>query len=199
MIRNLMGATLAFLMIVAAAKADPITLTLLPANGAASGAPGDTVGWGFSLTNGSVNYLIVANSYFCQAGEDPFFGTCTQTLGTYSDFIAMNGVMLAPNDSWVEAYDGTVMAGVGEYAIDNAAAPGAVDAGAISVVYNLFDGDPFVDGVQIDGDFEIFNTASVTVEDRTSEVPEPSSMLLLFGAMAGMFLRRRGPRVPPQL
>ncbi len=198
MIRNLMGAILGVLLIIAAAKADPITLTLLPAGGAVSGAPGDTVGWGFSLTNGSDNYLIVANSYFCQAGEDPFFGACTQTLGTYMDFIAWNGVMLAPGDSRVEAYDGTIMAGVGAYTIDNAATPGSVDAGAISVVYNLFEGDPFVDGIPVDGDFEIFNTASVTVEDRLNPVPEPATVLLILAPLAALIARVRVRREPPE-
>ncbi|MCC6262641.1 MAG: hypothetical protein IT169_03615 [Bryobacterales bacterium] len=198
MIRNLMGAILGVLILITAAKADPITLTLIPSNGAVSGAPGDTVGWGFSLTNGSDNYLMVANSYFCQAGEDPFFSTCTQLLGVYSDFIAANGIMLAPSQSWMETYDGTIMAGVGEYTIDNAATPGSVDAGAISVVYNLFEGDPFVDGIPVDGDFEIFTTASVTVEDRISPVPEPTPLLLLIGPLAVLIARERRRREQPR-
>src|SRR5271157_2005541 len=103
-------AVLGLFLIGLTASADPITLTLTP-SGTVSGMPGDTVGWGYSIDNGSGDYLVVANSYFCEPGEDPTLFDCAPGLGLsqYNDFIAQsfsaNSTVIAPGDNLAQSFD----------------------------------------------------------------------------------------------
>lgn len=40
------------------AHADTLVFNVSPSNGDISGAPGTTIGWGYSITNNSSNYLV---------------------------------------------------------------------------------------------------------------------------------------------
>jgi hypothetical protein len=191
-----------------AAAAGPVSIALTPADGAVSGLPGSTVGWGFSLTNNSTDpngnptFLLVANSYFCEAGQDPqapLFTTCTPLLGTYNDFIAGNATLVAPGDTTApQPFDAGSSQGLGEYVIDGAALPGQADSGSLIVVYDLYDADPFGPNGpnEIGGDTELPPiNASVTVIGGTSVAPEPGTLLLLGLGLAAMLaltvLRKR--------
>lgn len=172
---------------------DPI-LVIDPKGGAVTGAPGQTVGWGFSVTNDTPYYLLFDASYFCQPGQDPQFTTCTQTLGTYSDLIAYNFTEVAPmSTSPDQPFDLASMTGFGDYAISSTASVGSVDTGNLIATYMEYDGDPFDGGSQVSGDIEIDAPASVTVTGSTPGVPEPSSWTMLAAGLAavGWRLRRR--------
>lgn len=184
------------------ALADP-TLTLEPADGVVTGSPGDTVGWGFSITNDDPdNYLVVSFSDFCETG-DPVTGPCFQSLGSYEDIIAGNGTVLANSTGGIpteldESFDSTNFTGLGEYLISDSAAPGAVDQGYIEVVYDLYSDNPYTDpnAVEVQGDTFLTVPAEVMVAGGVAAVPEPRfALLLAFGFAILIFWgnRKRNP------
>jgi hypothetical protein len=179
-------AVLGLALIGLTASADTITLDLTPAGGTVSGLPGSTVGWGYTIGNGSNDYLIVANSYFCESGQDPLFTTCTQALGTYSDFIANNGILIAPGDTGSQSFDASTQSGVGEYIIDPSATAGESDTGSLVVLYDLFDAN----FNQIGGAMELTAGAEVNVIGGASPVPEPRFPILLGCVLAALILCR---------
>ena len=174
--------------------ADP-TLMLIPSPDIA-GAPGETIGWGYSITNDTTFYLLVDSSNFCGVGGDPAFTDCTTpydppfefgpSYGTYQDYIASNLTIIAPLSTASESFDSTLMTGVGAYMIDPAAPMGAIDIGNVFVSYQEFNGDPLSGGTQASGDIEMSSPASVMV------VPEPVTLALTgWGLLALGWARRR--------
>ena len=172
-----------------AGNAAPI-LTLTPAGGAVTGSPGQMVGFGFTIVNDTSYYLFFDNSYFCDPGQDPGSTTCTESLGTYEDFIANDGTVVAPMASLSEAYNPATTMGFGAYNISPTAHVGAIDSGTLVGTYMEYDGDPYNGGTQASGDMEISAPASVTV---VAAVPEPSSGI--FMAVAGLGALLYGWRV----
>jgi hypothetical protein len=152
-------------------------LTLTPANGFIEGGPSETVGWGYTLSNDTSFYLLVDASYFCQLGEDPAFTTCTQTLGTYTDFIASNLTIISPHSSTSQTFDPNFMTGVGSYTIDPSAPLYSMDTGSVVATYQEYMGNPLVSGTQVSGDIEL--SASAMVE----AVPEPATLTLAGGSL----------------
>ena len=177
------------------AYADPdVTLTLIPITGTVEGAPGDTVGWGFTITNNSAFDLLLNQSAFCGPGGDIMFNDCSTpyngvnqfgpSLGTYTDYIALQSIEIAPGGSAMQNFDSTAMTGTGAYMID-AAPSGSVDLGNIFLVYDEYMGNPFMGGTFVD-ETESFATAEVIV------APEPSTFGLAAGCLlAFAALRRR--------
>ncbi len=64
-------------------RADNISLSLDPANGALAGPAGTTVGWGFTLANMGTNYAVISGSDFCVG---PISSPCSNSVGMYTDF-----------------------------------------------------------------------------------------------------------------
>jgi hypothetical protein len=179
-------AVLLFLLIVVgclAGNAEMVMITTDPPGGAVTGSPGQTVGYGFTITNSTAYYLLFDNSYFCEPGQDPASTTCTQSLGTYQDYIANNGTEIAPMSSLSESFNANTMTGFGAYNISPTAMVGATDSGNLVATYMEYQGDPFSGGTQVSGDIELSAPASVTVTP-VSTTPEPSSAIL--AALAGL-------------
>jgi hypothetical protein len=85
MIRSAVLAIAGMFTVVSLAQADTLpALTLLPADGAITGAASTTVGWGFTIDNLGSNWLVVTGSDFCVA---VITSPCSNSLGTYTDFI----------------------------------------------------------------------------------------------------------------
>ena len=175
------------------ASADPVTLELAPAAGSLAGNPGSTIGWGFSLTNATSDFLVVANSFFCEGGQTPASSTCSPRLGVYSDIVAGNATVVDPGSMVTQAFDAHGSSGLGSYTIWSSAAKGQIDSGSISVVYDLFNADPFTQSAtQIGGDQIVSTVAQVSVGTSVTSVPEPALPLLsgLIG-LGVLTIRRR--------
>ena len=191
--RTVCAAVLGLFVSALMARAD-VTFNLIPADGSISGLPGDTIGWGYSVDNATANYLLVANTYFCEPGEDPMFTSCTQTLGSYMDYLAMsfqsNMTVIAPGETLSAFFDAGTMSGIGAYLIDAGALPGQVDIGSVVLVYDAFDANPYAGSAdQIGGDMELAADASVHVGPLAA-VPEPGSLLLTILAVLGLSFAR---------
>jgi hypothetical protein len=157
-------------------------LVLDPLGGAISGAAGTTVGWGFTLTNLGVDFLVVTSSDFCVGAPT---SPCSNSLGTYTDFAGPQFIVVGPSpesNSVTQTFDGSLLTGMGSFLI-NPGATGSV-TGEIVLTYDLYNVDPnsptfdpTVDTVSVGNDLTA--SASVTVGAQT--VPEPATVLL-FGS-----------------
>ncbi len=188
MTRILYMAVLGLCLMGLTASADTVTLDLTPSSGTVSGLPGDTVGWGYTIDNETDDTLIVANSYFCEPGQDPLFTTCASTLGSYTDFIANNGTLIGPDSP--ASQDFGPNSGVGEYVINSSASGGQSDTGSIVVLYDLYD-DNFD---QVGGTMELSAPAEVDVTGAISPVPEPGLASLLALGFAALIACRAGAK-----
>jgi hypothetical protein len=192
-------AILLFLLIAVgclAGNAEMVMITTDPPGGAVSGSPGQTVGYGFTITNSTPYYLLFDASYFCEPGQDPEFTTCTQSLGTYQDYIAANFTEVAPMSSLSESFNANTMTGFGAYNISPTAMVGATDSGNLIATYMEYQGDPLNGGTPVPpGDIELSAPASVTVIP-VSTTPEPSSWTLAMLGGLGALLHRTRLRRP---
>jgi hypothetical protein len=169
-------------------------LTLNPVNGAISGTPGQTVGWGYTIAD-DTRWLVVVSTDFCLSfNTSTDFIPCSNPVpgGTYMDFTPFNFVLSAPNSpdpsqmnfSYNPPCSTGPCTGTGGFTIDPNIAGGTLLSGVIVVDYNLFDGDPTMGGQPFGGDFFVTRNASVFV------VPEPGTWLLLGSTLAGLGLAR---------
>ncbi|MEQ6342808.1 MAG: hypothetical protein M3A44_14460 [Gammaproteobacteria bacterium] len=147
------------------------TLALDPPGGAISGAPGATVGWGFTLTN-TTDYLVISSASFVP----------TTPLGTFTDFIsAFNFFVVGPapdNTSVSQTFDVLNQTGVGSFAIDAGALIGAVASGQIVLNYDLFSVSPNHPLFNPDTD-TLSNGNTLAVNASVTVVPEPEGLLLM--------------------
>src|SRR6266542_1257762 len=131
---------LLILLSAASAGASSITLTTDPANGAIAGAPGSTIGWGFSLTS------TYTTEWVSFTGSALTFET-NPTVGTYTDFIGLQGGPLpffavAPSTTWSQTFDAVMQQGIGSYAIDPGAILSSQNIGSLLLFFDIFDSDP---------------------------------------------------------
>jgi hypothetical protein len=178
-VRRFSIAMLALIAMGSVARADSTpTLTLDPLNGALSGAAGSTVGWGFTISN-STNFLVITSSDFCVG---PISSPCSNSLGTYTDFIASNQFVVvgpAPESSSVtQAFDNSLLTGIGSFLINSTANPGDSVIGQIVLTYDLFsvspnspNFDPAADTISLGN----ILTASASVSVTGTSVPEPGT------------------------
>jgi hypothetical protein len=170
---------IAMLMSCAASPVYGSSITLSPPSGTISGAPGATVGWGFTISNAS-DFLVVTGSDFC-VGADT--SPCSNALGTYTDFIGPEFVVVGPppeSSTVSQPFDLTTQTGVGSFTFNSSALPGTNIAGEIVVTYDLFSVSPNSPGFDpITDTVSVGNQLSANATVRTAAVPEPATLILL--------------------
>jgi hypothetical protein len=169
--------------------ANAATLTLDNPN--LMGAPGQTVGWGFTLTADPTNWITVVGSTLINESNS--------SLGTYSDRIALQGgpvdFFLAPGPTnWIQSFDLLGSTGLGSYTIDFNAVEGAINNGELLVVIELFSSTNPADCSEscYVGTEELIVPFSVMVgPSGSSEVPEPSTLGIVGLGAAALLAGRR--------
>ena len=175
----------------ACAAADSITFTLDPASGNVKGNAGSVVGWGFTITNATSDWLGLNGSTFLGSSVD----------GNYMDYLTPAFTVVAPGATLMESWNAssTPQLGVGEFDVFASAQPGTSIVGSISVGYDGYTLDPSDPNSPNDPNFQqvIFDNQTNS-EPVEIAVPESSSLSLLISALflpimfAGWRRRSRG-------
>ncbi len=168
-----------------AARAD-VTFTLDPSSGSIQGVPGDTVGWGFTLTSDPKSWISVVTTVLVNETNP--------SLGSYVDYAGLlggpvNGVLAPGAPAWTVPFDLLNQIGAGAFSIDPLALAGAGDAGFIDLNYEIFSADPNVCPTCATGFGDLRAPFSVQA------TPEPSTAVfagiaILAASLMRMHLRR---------
>jgi hypothetical protein len=177
---NLKSLQLFAAAVLLAASLPAATLTLTPDT--VSGASGSTVGWSYSLDNDTANWIVI-NSVV-SSGFNPAFGA-------FSEFAATNFNVVAPGTVFSEAFDPTLLLGLGKFDIAPGATVGDFSTGSFLVGFDTYSSDPLADGgvgfIDGRGIFEI----SFARVDAIEQVPEPATVALTGAALVALLRFRR--------
>jgi hypothetical protein len=196
-IRTMMVAILCAISFGSLARADSISLTLDPTNGALTGPAGSTVGWGFTFTNLGSDFAVISGSDFC-AGV--ITSPCTNSFGTYTDLTGSQFILVGPSpesSSFAAVFNNSLGTGLGSFLIDPAATGTVI--GQIVLSFDLYDLDPNSPGFDplvntISVGNSLTASASVTVGTQSVSVPEPPAIEFLIcvaGVVRAVIWRRR--------
>lgn len=156
-----------------------VSFELDPSDGAITGAPGTTVGWGFTLTN-TENFLVVTSSAF-----EP-----SAPLGTFTDFISapdnffVIGPAPAASNSWSQVFNATTKTGLGSFTFSPTTLPDTVAYGDIVISYDLFSRSPLDPNFNPDTD-TLSNGNELTAFASVSTVPSPGAFWLFGSVLIG--------------
>lgn len=189
-------AVVMLLMSAPAVHADPIDLepvttfgfSLLPAGGAITGAPGETIGWGYSLVNYSLTDWLVVGF----PSSDPFENATP-------DASVFDFPIVAPGATVALAYAPATGSGFGSGLFQitwNTDAPiGFSTSGLFTLSADFYDADPLDElaNAQFLRSAEPQSAAYSATVTAATAVPEPATLVLTGAgfALAGIFRRRR--------
>jgi len=162
----------------------PITLTLIPSGGSVTGPAGSTVGWGYTLTNTTAEWIqpiSLSSDPFQHGVPNPVF-----------DFPAV-----APNNSVTLDFSLTATASCGfppcglyELTWDSTAPLGFTNTGIFTVASDFFSAEPGTPGA---ADLGPAPDATAAYSATASLSPEPGTFALIGVTLAclGVVRRRR--------
>jgi hypothetical protein len=167
---------LAVVLMSSPAFADLITLDLIPATGDVEGLPGSTVGWGYTITNNSTDWLQPES-----LNTDVFLNGTPNSIFDFpavapSSFVTLDFSLVAT------ASCTSPPCGLYELTWDNGAPLGFSNNGTFTISSEFFDQNPANAGATDLGAAPDI-TAGYTA--TTGAVPEPSTLPLLITALAG--------------
>lgn len=165
-------------------KASFWSVSLLPTTGEIAGAPGSTIGWGYSITNLDTTAWLS----FSGLSTDPFANGTALSLFDFPT--------LAPGASVTVPFLVDTQ-GLFQLTWDLTAPVGTVETGTFLLTAGWYDADPFTGGQFLDSAATLPAAYIATVTaPPDAPVPEPSTLLLAASGFAtwGVMAWRRGRR-----
>lgn len=156
------------------------SFSTLPSSGEIVGQAGDTIGWGYTITNQDTNDWFVAttlNSTSMQLGNPD---------ASYFDF-----PIIQPGQSVSEVFDTVNYLGLYGIQLDTSVSTGQLDTGIFSLSGQWWSGDPFAGGAFIQNSVVETTPFSVLIQNPTSSVPEPSVVSMLIFGIIGIYSTRK--------
>jgi len=175
-VSSILAAALLLLLASGSAFAEAISLTLIPAAGDVFGPAGSTIGWGYTITNDTSNWLVtmaLSADVFQNGTPDTFF-----------DF-----PVLAPGTSATVDFAADV-SGLYQLTWDDTAPTGFVNSGTFVLSSDYFDGDPSMGGKDIGLAPDLTAAYSATVSPEPPVALLFSSGLLLFWSVKKLGIAR---------
>lgn len=148
-LRYIFAACCAALYLNLAQAAPLFSFSLLPADGALSGPARTSIGWGYSITNRSSDYLVPT--------------AINSDLFTHGTPLALfDFPVVAPNSTATEAF-ALDSSGLFQLTWDTTAPSGFVNAGLFELSVSIYDSDPMAAGNLLFTSNDIFTPYSATV------------------------------------
>ncbi len=166
-----------FLCALAASAADVYNFGLIPLGGSVQGAPGSTVGWGYTLQNQSTSLWLVPMNL-----NVGVFSNSTPSL--LFDF-----PILAPSTSVAESFDPVKPSGLYELTWNSSAPAGFSNTGTFTLDAQWWTGDPLTGGVLVSGAPSA--SARYTATVSAASVPEPGTIAVTGVALLALAVTRR--------
>ncbi|MGA8028718.1 MAG: PEP-CTERM sorting domain-containing protein [Bryobacteraceae bacterium] len=147
------------------ALGDSLQFSVTPASGHVSGIAGDTVGWGYSITNQSTSDWLVTTDLV----SDAFLHGTPSLLFDFPD--------IGPGETMTEAFNPIAGTGLYELIWDASAPSGFINSGNFVLSSQWWDGNPASGGTFIADAPDAIVSYSASVS--SSAIPEPTSLGLL--------------------
>jgi hypothetical protein len=190
--KTISNALILLSLLAAPAAASSITLFN---GGVVTGAPGDPVGWGFTIRNDSGDWMVITGVWVAGPSDTPPSPTESSPVGpggasAFADYASLNGGPVDwaipatdgshPYYDWTDFFSVSAETGLGAYPIDPGIGPGVQDSGYFYVQYQLYDDDPMTVGNPVGGLQELLTLSSTRPSFEIDvEVPEPGPAVLM--------------------
>jgi hypothetical protein len=174
-------AALFALFFMGSSEAGPaFTLSLLP-GASIQGNPGDTIGWGYSITNNSADYLLATN-----LGAGLFTSGMTPLVIFDFPEVAPNSTVTLDFSTVVTGTCSAPPCGIYEVALSSSIAPATTVTGLFDVTAELYNGDPFNGGTDLMASVDLTASYSAAASTPFTGVPEPAPFAEILGALAAL-------------